>query len=58
MYTVFQDLNSFECYTVSKNSLEYPDYLKMVEVGKMKDVFHGRKRECEEYVDESVLEAA
>jgi hypothetical protein len=57
MYSVFQDVTSQECYVVSQKSVEYTDYLTMVENNRMTKIYDGTKRQCEEHADE-LLEAA
>jgi hypothetical protein len=46
MYVIFKDLVSQDYYTISSYSIEYPDYETMTEMGKMKKVYQGSKKEC------------
>lgn len=56
LYTVFKDKTSKDLIVISKNSLEYPDYLALHEQGYCEKLFEGTKRECNTYRDELINE--
>jgi hypothetical protein len=54
MYIIFQDKRTLECFSVSQNALDFPEFLEFEQRGLVKRVFVGKKRDCDKYLENEV----